>query len=179
MCSCPPSPDSPACVQGRLRFVFCSSVKNMKEVFICTAEGQRETVRGQVRHCAPQIRMHYGRNTATCVVFSVRGRAMKHNANLIFALRNNAKARRPRAPQNVHIPRYLAFTPRQSRVHTVLYYHDRVRPGIKTHQLMWQAPELKAWVAFIPQANLIQIRYLLVQMGFESFKSQMGFETTS
>lgn len=40
--------DSPACLEGRLRFVFCSSVKNMKEVFICTAEGQQETVRGQV-----------------------------------------------------------------------------------------------------------------------------------
>lgn len=43
------SSDRPDCVQGRLCFVFYSSLKNLKEVYICPAEGQKGPVRGQVR----------------------------------------------------------------------------------------------------------------------------------
>lgn len=42
------STDSPHCVEGRLRFVFYSSLKNLKEVFISPAAGQKVPVRGQV-----------------------------------------------------------------------------------------------------------------------------------
>ncbi|XP_039989610.1 p53-induced death domain-containing protein 1 isoform X2 [Xiphias gladius] len=42
------STDRPDCVQGRLCFVFYSNLKNLKEVYICPAQGQREPVRGQV-----------------------------------------------------------------------------------------------------------------------------------
>ncbi|XP_072291276.1 p53-induced death domain-containing protein 1 isoform X2 [Eucyclogobius newberryi] len=42
------STDSPDCVEGRLRFVFYSSLKNLKEVFISPAAGQAVPVRGQV-----------------------------------------------------------------------------------------------------------------------------------
>lgn len=43
-------PDRPDCVQGRLCFMFYSSLKNLKEVYICPAQGQERPVRGQVRH---------------------------------------------------------------------------------------------------------------------------------
>ncbi|XP_029378498.1 p53-induced death domain-containing protein 1 [Echeneis naucrates] len=42
------STDRPDCVQGRLSFVFYSSLKNLKEVYICPAQGQSGPVRGQV-----------------------------------------------------------------------------------------------------------------------------------
>ena len=44
------SPERPDCVQGRLCFEFYSSLKNLKEVYICPAQGQKEPVKGQVRH---------------------------------------------------------------------------------------------------------------------------------
>ncbi|XP_069019639.1 p53-induced death domain-containing protein 1 [Embiotoca jacksoni] len=40
--------DRPDCVEGRLSFVFYSSLKNLKEVYVCPAQGQKEPVRGQV-----------------------------------------------------------------------------------------------------------------------------------
>ncbi|KAM9377782.1 p53-induced death domain-containing protein 1 isoform 2-T2 [Pholidichthys leucotaenia] len=40
--------DSPDCVGGRLCFVFYSSLKNLKEVYICPAKGHKGPVRGQV-----------------------------------------------------------------------------------------------------------------------------------
>lgn len=43
------SPDRPDCVEGRLSFVFYSSLKNLKEVYICPAQDQEGPVRGQVR----------------------------------------------------------------------------------------------------------------------------------
>uniref|UniRef100_A0A3Q3INT7 P53-induced death domain protein 1 n=1 Tax=Monopterus albus TaxID=43700 RepID=A0A3Q3INT7_MONAL len=42
------SADRPDCVGGRLCFVFYSSLKNLKEVYICPAQGQKGPVRGQV-----------------------------------------------------------------------------------------------------------------------------------
>ncbi|XP_071353422.1 p53-induced death domain-containing protein 1 isoform X2 [Trachinotus anak] len=42
------STDRPDCVQGRLCFEFYSSLKNLKEVYICSAQGQSGPVRGQV-----------------------------------------------------------------------------------------------------------------------------------
>ncbi|XP_024137271.1 p53-induced death domain-containing protein 1 [Oryzias melastigma] len=42
------STDSPDCVSGRLCFVFYSSLKNLKEVYICPVQGQTGPVRGQV-----------------------------------------------------------------------------------------------------------------------------------
>ncbi|KAK5867285.1 hypothetical protein PBY51_011791 [Eleginops maclovinus] len=42
------STESPDCVAGRLRFEFYSSMKNLKEVYICPAQGQKGPVRGQV-----------------------------------------------------------------------------------------------------------------------------------
>ncbi|XP_075326111.1 uncharacterized protein pidd1 [Odontesthes bonariensis] len=42
------STDSPDCVGGRLCFVFYSSLKNLKEVYICPAQDQKGPVRGQV-----------------------------------------------------------------------------------------------------------------------------------
>lgn len=44
---CPP--ERPDCVEGRLSFVFYSSLKNLKEVYICAVEGRSGPVRGQVR----------------------------------------------------------------------------------------------------------------------------------
>lgn len=46
-CWCPA--ERPDCVEGRLRFAFYSSLKNLKEVYICAAKGQVAPVRGQVR----------------------------------------------------------------------------------------------------------------------------------
>ncbi|KAM4554460.1 p53-induced death domain-containing protein 1 [Fundulus diaphanus] len=40
--------DRPDCVEGRLCFVFYSSLKNVKEVYVCPARGQKGAVRGQV-----------------------------------------------------------------------------------------------------------------------------------
>ncbi|XP_042267103.1 p53-induced death domain-containing protein 1 [Thunnus maccoyii] len=40
--------DRPDCVGGRLRFEFYSSLKNLKEVYISPAQGQKGPVRGQV-----------------------------------------------------------------------------------------------------------------------------------
>lgn len=40
--------DRPDCVEGRLCFVFYSSLKNVKEVYVCPAHGQKGPVRGQV-----------------------------------------------------------------------------------------------------------------------------------
>lgn len=45
----PFSPERPDCVEGRLCFVFYSSLKNLKEVYICAAEDHKGPVRGQVR----------------------------------------------------------------------------------------------------------------------------------
>lgn len=42
------STDRPDCVGGRLCFVFYSNLKNLKEVYICAAQGQKAPVRGQV-----------------------------------------------------------------------------------------------------------------------------------
>ncbi|XP_062276027.1 p53-induced death domain-containing protein 1 [Scomber scombrus] len=42
------STDRPDCVGGRLRFEFYSSLKNLKEVYISPAQGQKGPVRGQV-----------------------------------------------------------------------------------------------------------------------------------
>ncbi|XP_031712483.1 p53-induced death domain-containing protein 1 [Anarrhichthys ocellatus] len=42
------STERPDCVEGRLCFVFYSSLKNLKEVYICPAQGQKGPVRGQV-----------------------------------------------------------------------------------------------------------------------------------
>ncbi|XP_047451622.1 p53-induced death domain-containing protein 1 [Mugil cephalus] len=42
------STDRPDCEGGRLCFVFYSSLKNLKEVYICPAQGQKGPVRGQV-----------------------------------------------------------------------------------------------------------------------------------
>ncbi|XP_056273558.1 p53-induced death domain-containing protein 1 [Pseudoliparis swirei] len=42
------SAERPDCVEGRLCFVFYSSLKNLKEVYICPALGQKGPVRGQV-----------------------------------------------------------------------------------------------------------------------------------
>ncbi|KAM9352350.1 p53-induced death domain-containing protein 1 [Symphorus nematophorus] len=42
------STERPDCVGGRLCFVFYSSLKNLKEVYICPAQGQKGPVRGQV-----------------------------------------------------------------------------------------------------------------------------------
>uniref|UniRef100_A0A3Q4HE00 P53-induced death domain protein 1 n=1 Tax=Neolamprologus brichardi TaxID=32507 RepID=A0A3Q4HE00_NEOBR len=42
------STDRPDCVGGRLCFEFYSSLKNLKEVYICSAQGQKGPVRGQV-----------------------------------------------------------------------------------------------------------------------------------
>ncbi|XP_042351928.1 p53-induced death domain-containing protein 1 [Plectropomus leopardus] len=42
------SAERPDCVAGRLCFVFYSSLKNLKEVYICPAQGQKGPVRGQV-----------------------------------------------------------------------------------------------------------------------------------
>lgn len=48
--------ERPDCVEGRLCFVFYSSLKNLKEVYICAVEGQTGPVRGQVRSVLHQIR---------------------------------------------------------------------------------------------------------------------------
>uniref|UniRef100_A0A3Q2FI06 Leucine-rich repeat protein SHOC-2 n=1 Tax=Cyprinodon variegatus TaxID=28743 RepID=A0A3Q2FI06_CYPVA len=40
--------DRPDCIEGRLCFVFYSSLKNVKEVYVCPAPGQKGLVRGQV-----------------------------------------------------------------------------------------------------------------------------------
>lgn len=64
-------------VQGRLCFVFHSSMKNVKEVFICAAQGQRGPVRGEVRHCAPQITMHYSLNIDVFFVWAVSQNTMQ------------------------------------------------------------------------------------------------------
>lgn len=40
--------DRPDCVEGRLSFVFYSRLMNLKEVYVCPAQGQDEPVRGQV-----------------------------------------------------------------------------------------------------------------------------------
>ncbi|XP_056137885.1 p53-induced death domain-containing protein 1 [Lampris incognitus] len=40
--------DRPDCIGGRLYFVFYSSLKNLKEVYICPAQGHDVPVRGQV-----------------------------------------------------------------------------------------------------------------------------------
>ncbi|XP_068168400.1 p53-induced death domain-containing protein 1 isoform X1 [Antennarius striatus] len=42
------STERPDCVGGRLCFVFYSSLKNVKEVYICPAQGHQGPVRGQV-----------------------------------------------------------------------------------------------------------------------------------
>ncbi|XP_041652470.1 p53-induced death domain-containing protein 1 [Cheilinus undulatus] len=42
------SSERPDCMGGRLCFVFYSSLKNLKEVYICAAQGQKGPVRGQV-----------------------------------------------------------------------------------------------------------------------------------
>ncbi|KAM3610111.1 uncharacterized protein V6R79_025538 [Siganus canaliculatus] len=42
------STERPDCDGGRLCFVFYSNLKNLKEVYICPAQGQRGPVRGQV-----------------------------------------------------------------------------------------------------------------------------------
>ncbi|XP_045892711.1 p53-induced death domain-containing protein 1 [Micropterus dolomieu] len=42
------STERPDCTEGRLCFVFYSSLKNLKEVYICPAQGQKGPVRGQV-----------------------------------------------------------------------------------------------------------------------------------
>ncbi|XP_049429813.1 p53-induced death domain-containing protein 1 [Epinephelus fuscoguttatus] len=42
------STERPDCVAGRLCFEFYSSLKNLKEVYICPAQGQKVPVRGQV-----------------------------------------------------------------------------------------------------------------------------------
>ncbi|XP_031138436.1 p53-induced death domain-containing protein 1 [Sander lucioperca] len=42
------STERPDCVAGRLCFEFYSSLKNLKEVYICPAQGQKGPVRGQV-----------------------------------------------------------------------------------------------------------------------------------
>uniref|UniRef100_UPI0037E8584C p53-induced death domain-containing protein 1 n=1 Tax=Semicossyphus pulcher TaxID=241346 RepID=UPI0037E8584C len=42
------STERPDCVEGRLCFVFYSSLKNLKEVYICAAQGQKGPTRGQV-----------------------------------------------------------------------------------------------------------------------------------
>ncbi|XP_041853815.1 p53-induced death domain-containing protein 1 isoform X2 [Melanotaenia boesemani] len=42
------STERPDCVEGRLCFVFYSSLKNLKEVYICPAQDQKRPVRGQV-----------------------------------------------------------------------------------------------------------------------------------
>ncbi|XP_077939483.1 p53-induced death domain-containing protein 1 isoform X1 [Gasterosteus aculeatus] len=42
------STERPDCVEGRLCFVFYSSLKNLKEVYICPAQDQKGPVRGQV-----------------------------------------------------------------------------------------------------------------------------------
>ncbi|XP_034735257.1 p53-induced death domain-containing protein 1 isoform X2 [Etheostoma cragini] len=42
------STERPDCVEGRLCFEFYSSLKNLKEVYICPAQGQKGPVRGQV-----------------------------------------------------------------------------------------------------------------------------------
>ncbi|XP_065813221.1 p53-induced death domain-containing protein 1 [Labrus bergylta] len=42
------STERPDCLEGRLCFVFYSSLKNLKEVYICPAQGQKGPVRGQV-----------------------------------------------------------------------------------------------------------------------------------
>ncbi|KAM3869956.1 LOW QUALITY PROTEIN: p53-induced death domain-containing protein 1 [Diretmus argenteus] len=47
--------DRPDCVEGRLSFVFYSSLKNLKEVFICPAQGQEGAVRGQVSFYRGQV----------------------------------------------------------------------------------------------------------------------------
>lgn len=41
--------ERPDCVEGRLCFVFYSSLENLKEVYICAVEGHTAPVRGQVR----------------------------------------------------------------------------------------------------------------------------------
>ncbi|MED6294013.1 hypothetical protein CHARACLAT_016580 [Characodon lateralis] len=40
--------DRPDCVEGRLCFEFYSSLKNVKEVYVCPTQGQKGPVRGQV-----------------------------------------------------------------------------------------------------------------------------------
>ncbi|XP_019933990.2 p53-induced death domain-containing protein 1 [Paralichthys olivaceus] len=52
------STDRPDCVQGRLCFVFYSSLKNLKEVYICPAQGQKGPVRGQVSFYRGDIPNH-------------------------------------------------------------------------------------------------------------------------
>ncbi|KAM8892933.1 p53-induced death domain-containing protein 1 [Spinachia spinachia] len=42
------STERPDCVEGRLCFVFYSSLKNLKEVYICPAQDEKGPVRGQV-----------------------------------------------------------------------------------------------------------------------------------
>ncbi|XP_035499642.2 p53-induced death domain-containing protein 1 [Scophthalmus maximus] len=49
------STDRPDCVQGRLCFMFYSSLKNLKEVYICPAQGQERPVRGQVSYYRGEI----------------------------------------------------------------------------------------------------------------------------
>ncbi|KAG7523252.1 p53-induced death domain-containing protein 1-like [Solea senegalensis] len=52
------STDRPDCVQGRLCFMFYSSLKNLKEVYICPTEGQKGPVRGQVSFYRGEIPSH-------------------------------------------------------------------------------------------------------------------------
>ncbi|XP_028307565.1 p53-induced death domain-containing protein 1 isoform X2 [Gouania willdenowi] len=40
--------DRPDCIEGRLCFVFYSAMNNLKEVYICAAQGHKGSVRGQV-----------------------------------------------------------------------------------------------------------------------------------
>lgn len=56
ICWCPT--ERPDCVEGRLCFVFYSSLKNLKEVYICAVEGHTGPVRGQVRRS--QSSTNYG-----------------------------------------------------------------------------------------------------------------------
>ncbi|CAL8356519.1 unnamed protein product [Lota lota] len=49
------SADRPDCVAGRLSFVFYSSLKNLKEVFVCPVLGHERPVRGQVSFYRGQV----------------------------------------------------------------------------------------------------------------------------
>ncbi|CAL8261658.1 unnamed protein product [Merluccius merluccius] len=49
------SADRPDCAAGRLSFVFYSSLKNLKEVYVCPVDGHERPVRGQVSFYRGQV----------------------------------------------------------------------------------------------------------------------------
>lgn len=142
------SPDRPDCVEGRLCFVFYSSLKNLKEVYICPAQGQKGPVRGQVRNMWYTTGNEVAGNEKYCYILRLKMDTGSQRNQFIIAgsLMQLLFDPMNRAASVAQITQWLYFVP----LFQVSFYRGDIPSNLPQEVTRKRKGEDSQWLATLP-----------------------------